>query len=131
MVGSPHGLGELVNDSRTWARSLVAYCASDRTRARELIRRHIAFVWALNAALRHDGDKYFHTYLKPEEVVAVEALANVPNGILALQTREVHARERAGEIDGFRFLGLAGLLQNISNQMGKSERIRNTIFPLM
>src|SRR5262249_34339294 len=51
--------GELVNDSRSWARSLVTYCSADRAPARELVRRHIAFVWALNAALRRDGDKYF------------------------------------------------------------------------
>ncbi len=123
--------GELVNDSRTWARSLVAYCPEDRARVRELVRRHIAFVWALNAALRRDGGKYFHGYLKADEVAAVEALANVPNGILALQTRELHALERAGAIDGFRFLGLARLLENFSNEMGKCERIRNTVFPLM
>jgi putative membrane protein len=123
--------GALVNDSRTWARSICAYLPRDGARARAFVRRHIGFVWALNSSLRGDGDPYFHRYLEPNEVSAIESLANPANGILSLQTRDLHALQSEGGIDGFRFLGLAKLLQSFSDEMGMSERIQKTVFPSM
>lgn len=67
--------------------------------------------------------------LTPEEFSDVEKASNVPNAILSYQTAFVENLYKRGAIDGFRFTEMNRMIVNFCDEMGKSERIANTVFP--
>lgn len=126
--------GALVNDSRSWARNLLSFCdnnAAGETKhiARRMIFRHIGFLYALKAHLRQTNDRYYEGYLGGTEDDAVRNSKNIPNAILNLQAADLQLLRQQQAIDGFLFRELNTMLVNHCDNMGKSERIRNTVFP--
>ncbi|GEP90379.1 putative membrane protein [Chitinophaga terrae (ex Kim and Jung 2007)] len=125
--------GALVNDSRSWARSLLYYQsnteAAPQTMVRHMIYRHLAFVYALKTVLRKRPDDYYTRYLTREEIEQVQKENNIPNAILNLQARDLQHLRNTGAIDGFTFMEMNQLLVKHCDEMGQSERIRNTVFP--
>jgi putative membrane protein len=121
--------GGLVNDSRSWARSLVAYC-KDPVLKRKMILRHIAFIYALKSALRKQPEQISAKYLPADEASEIEPFRNKANAILDRQAIDLEKLQQDGNIDQFRFQALNVLLQNFCDGMGRSERINNTVFPV-
>lgn len=126
--------GALVNDSRSWARNLLFYAKTEVNDesvhiTRRMVYRHLAFLYALKAALRKAPDDYYTGYLGDGEAEYVKAQSNIPNAILNLQADDLDLLSRQGAIDGFRFRDINGLMQKFCDEMGQSERIRNTVFP--
>lgn len=129
--------GALVNDSRSWARSLIAYCAFPTASGsekisndyRKMIHRHIGFLYTLKSFLRNSNDEEHKKYLTVEEGIEVEKFANKPNAILDMQALALEKIKRENVIDNFQFLALTDLLRSFCDGMGKSERIKNTVFP--
>ena len=128
--------GSLVNNSRSWARSLLGYASAEanntgqlRGLQKQMIYRHIGFLYALKAALRGEGKQDHKKYLPEAELAQVELHSNRHNAILSLQTADVESLYQKGWIDGFKFIQINALLVEFCNDMGKSERIKNTIFP--
>lgn len=124
--------GMLVNDSRSWARSLISYVddqGEGKTLVRTMILRHIAFLYILKGALRGLNDNNTTKYISAAEQEEIKRHMNQHNAILSLQSRDLQTLSKNGYIDGFRFMELNELLVNFSNQMGMSERIKNTVFP--
>lgn len=128
--------GALVNDSRSWARSVLSYIDKDEVDPEvlkglhtRLIYRHIGFLYTLKGALRGgltDSDK---TYIPTGDLHEVDEHTNLPNALLLLQARELQALHQQGYIDGFRLMQLDALLVKFTDEMGMSERIKNTVFP--
>lgn len=122
--------GALVNDSRSWARSLVAY-SKDQLKAEKMIRRHIAFLYALSCSLRKDdANTNYTTYLTADELNSLNPNYHRANEILQFQAQDLNTLRQTGAIDEFVFASLNSLLQNFCDGMGKSERINNTIYPI-
>jgi len=132
--------GGLVNDSRTWARQLVAYAqypsAADTEVSKELnsvkkraIYRHIAFLYALKDNLRGETKKDYQKYLSGEEFDAVERESNIHNAILSFQSKDLEYMKKSNWIDGFKFIELNKMIIRFCDGMGMSERIKNTVFP--
>jgi ion channel-forming bestrophin family protein len=128
--------GSLVNNSRSWARGILSYSHREGSQEGEIpsdhkamIYRHIAFLYALKAALRNQEWESYKQYLPPEEVEIVEKKSNKHNAILHLQSRSLESLYQEGCIDGFKFLHLNDMLVTFADDMGKSERIKNTVFP--
>lgn len=124
--------GGLVNDSRSFARSLLSYVPqSDENNVvvQQMVRRHIAFLYALKAKLRGTVDLIYVKYLDEEERKQVEKQANIHNAILHKQSEDLEQLYSSGKIDGFKFMQINELLVKFSDQMGMSERIKNTVFP--
>jgi ion channel-forming bestrophin family protein len=126
--------GGLVNDSRSWARALMAYShpadyKGISQQEEKMIKRHLAFLYALKASLRRKPDGLYEKYLSEEERNQVKGFTNIPNAILDIQARELQLLQDMKYIDGFKFLHLNGVLTNFTDGMGKSERINNTVFP--
>jgi putative membrane protein len=127
--------GALVNNSRSWARQLIYF--SDRKqegiavdlKIKTLIYRHISFLFALKQVLRKSKVKEYNKYLSDDDVAFVESESNIPNAILAVQTKGLNELYETKVIDGFKFLELNKMLISFSDEMGKSERIKNTVFP--
>lgn len=121
--------GGMVNDSRSWSRSLIAYC-KDPVYQRRMILRHIAFLYALKSSLRKQHDYNTEKYLTSEEISSISSFRNQANAILDMQAIDLDKIEKDNSIDNFRFLGLNSLLENFCDGMGRSERINNTVFPV-
>ena len=129
--------GALVNDSRTWARQVMQYTrASDELPEpalhdlrREAILRHIAFLYALKDNLRGSRTQEYRRFVTPDESATVASHSNVPNALLSLQSKAVEYWYAKQAIDGFRFIELNRMIVNFCDEMGKSERIKNTVFP--
>jgi len=120
--------GGIVNDSRSWARSLLVY-TTDGYLARKMIVRHIAFLYALKADLRKTTDEEYKKFLSPADIHHLDGFSNIPNAILDLQSTDLQLLFDQHKIDGFHFLALNELVRGFCDGMGKSERIRNTVFP--
>jgi len=128
--------GALVNDSRSWARSVIAYISQHELEDSQftilknrLVCRHIAFLYALKANLRGAVDETYSQYLDEKDIKEISGHTNVPNAILTIQTRELQTLSASGRIDGFRFMEMNQLLVKFTDEMGMSERIQKTVFP--
>lgn len=122
--------GGLVNDSRSWARSLIAY-SSNQVLAEIMIRRHLAFLVTLSTSLRKDESNLSYTeYLIPADLDSLEPKYNRANQLLQLQAADLHQLRQTDAIDLLVFANLNTLLQNFCDGMGKSERINNTVYPI-
>jgi putative membrane protein len=124
--------GGLVNDSRSFARSLLSYVPrNDESNiiVKRMICRHIAFLYALKANLRNTVDLIYVKYLDESEKNEIETQTNMHNAILQKQAADLQKLYENGQIDGFKFLDINGLLVKFCDEMGMSERIKNTIFP--
>lgn len=129
--------GELVNNSREWARSMMAYCSvpasgneeSVKQYQQKMIFRHLAFLYALQSSLRKTNSNEHEKYLTPEEAQSIQHFANKPNAILDIQSKELEQMANEKVVDSFRYYAMANLIKNFGEGMGKSERINNTVFP--
>jgi putative membrane protein len=129
--------GELVNNSREWARSIVSYTSIPANGTAEglkqtqqkMIFRHLAFLYALQSSLRNSKSNEYEKYLSTEEASRVRLFANAPNAILDIQSRELEKMSGDKMIDSFRFYAIANLIASFGDGMGKSERINTTVFP--
>lgn len=128
--------GAMVNDSRNWARSAMGYITAGdlndpnlELTKQKLIRRQIAFVYSLRDVLRKTPGRYFEKYLTSEDLLIVKHRSNTPNAILTLHAKDLLDLLNRKAIDEFRFVQMDNLLHALTDHLGKSERIRNTVFP--
>lgn len=121
--------GALVNDSRSFARNLINYVEGDNETVQTMVRRHIAFIYALKANLRHTVDGIYIKYLTEADKNEVDQQSNVHNAILNIQARELQKLLKANQIDGFKFIEINEMLTRLTDSMGMCERIKNTVFP--
>ena len=125
--------GALVNDSRSFARSLICYADRSKTGAgvlvERMIYRQIGFVYALNTGLRRNSSTDHKRFIYAEDVKKVEGCTNIPNALLTLHAKDLENLQILGAIDGFRFLNLDQLVVKLCDSMGGAERIKSTVFP--
>jgi putative membrane protein len=129
--------GAIVNDSRSWTRSVLSYVKPNNMITEEefadiqkgMIYRHIAFLYALKGNLRSTDDVGYKKYLTNSEIDIINTHSNKHNAILQLQSKRLKEVYDSGLIDGFQFLQMDNLLVKFTDEMGMSERIKNTVFP--
>lgn len=129
--------GALVNDSRSWARQIIHYTSANSSEEiselkklrRTTIYRHIAFLYALKENLRGSDKNQFKEFLKPKDYELAISKSNIHNALLNQQSKDLEYLSKRHWIDGFRFMEMNKTLTKFSDQMGMSERIKNTVFP--
>ncbi|MEJ7769486.1 MAG: bestrophin family ion channel [Chitinophagaceae bacterium] len=128
--------GALVNDSRTWARNILVHTTEGKSDSnvlletkKRMIFRHISFVYSLKDKLRESNSLYYEKYLEDSEKIILKKETNISNALLTLHSIDLQMLSDNQSIDGFRFLQLNQLITNFTDQLGKSERIKNTVFP--
>jgi putative membrane protein len=121
-------LGALIGDVRSFARLLMALPGGDRSRRERMVRKVIAYVYALMAHLRSQP--------MPAEVLrydpASERIAqtrNVPDALLRELAGELAAMLQAGEIGEITFAHLDERLVAMSAIQVACERIKGTPTP--
>ncbi len=129
--------GMIVNTSRSWARQWLHYSTvSDQLPMDVLkrlrigaIHRQVAFVYSLKESLRGTSKMKHHKFLSKEEISRVDNESNTPNALLSEHARDLQFLYESGGVDGFRFQEMNRTLNAICDEMGKCERIKNTVFP--
>lgn len=129
--------GVLVNSSRTWARNIILLPSPNENFQGDnlqlmkeyTVKRHIAFLYALKEKLRGTDKGEYKKYLIQSDLDIIKSEGNIHNAILSLQAMELKSWKRDGLIDGFEFIELNREITRFCDEMGKSERIKNTIFP--
>lgn len=122
IIGGVSGL------SRLLARQCVSHIGQ-REQVVKMVYRQIAFVYALKEYLRNTNERAYEQYFEgviPDIVLKAE---NKYNAILLLQQQHLEQLYLKGWIDGFKFTEFNQTLTALSGEMGKAERIKNTVFP--
>lgn len=149
--------GEIVNNSRSWANSIIMLVDETPDAApkkQQLIKRHIAWVVALSHQLRKnsvlktskkarvfnkrlEGFEEYHTaqsshyrpYLIEGEFEEFQTKANPAVHILRRQGQDLATLYKDGKVDNNRLVALNETLAKLYDCQGKCERIKNTPFP--
>lgn len=134
--------GGIVNYSRTFAMQVISFSSDSNNPQmhatdeelkkwqKEMIYRHIAWLYALTIHLRKKGDwDELGKYLSEEEMKQLPEFVNKPTQLINLQGKSLKYAFEKGIIDSFRHIELSEKLEEFYNLQGMSERIKNTIFP--
>jgi putative membrane protein len=130
--------GQLINTSRSVARQTLTLVGGPREEQiaveafrRELVRRQIAYVYALKAHLRtRAGWDELKALLDPEEVESLARVINVPNAIVLETGRLYRQAFDRGWVDRMHLPVLEESLTRLLDIQGGCERIKKTPVPL-
>jgi putative membrane protein len=128
--------GTFVNDSRSFARMVLTLFdkSNDADRVAtlqdRLIRRHIAYLYAVKEHLRKENTQEYLGHLGERDAGRIATRAHKGNALLELQGEDIDAAERSGYIDVLRMAQLNNMLTDFSTSMGMAERIKTTVFPV-
>lgn len=128
--------GAIVNNSRSFGLELITYPIGKTNIEEEEIAkwqkvvtmRHIAWLYALNSQLRKNK-VVISQYISDHDQKLLEGKNNIAAQLLIIQGKDVNKAFRKGWIEEFRFNALIGTIKKFYDDQGKSERIKNTVFP--
>lgn len=128
--------GAIVNDSRTFARQILSLMEDplepDRIDGfkKRMIKRQIAWCYALGKGLRRDDPMpMISKFVSEEELEYLKDYDNKHVGIIQLHARDLNNALKQGWVNPYQQVELDQTLTRLCDHMGKSERIKNTVFP--
>ncbi len=144
--------GAIVNYSRTWATQVLSLVEESENDKKILIYRHLAWINALRIQLRQPSsfsmkpsrslkhiiegyeeesslEKALKQYISEEELKSVLPRKNAATHLIKKQALHLEKLLAQGRITEFDKLLLHGLMEEMYNQQGACERIKNTPFP--
>jgi ion channel-forming bestrophin family protein len=128
--------GAIVNDSRTLARQILSlmddpYDADAiQPFKHRMINRQIAWCYALGKGLRKDDPMpLVAKFVSEEEQDYIKGYDNKHIGLLQLHARDIKNALKQGWINPYQQVEIDNTLTRLCDAMGKSERIKNTVFP--
>ncbi|MCK5281680.1 MAG: hypothetical protein KAK04_24180 [Cyclobacteriaceae bacterium] len=129
--------GALVNDSRSFCRMIITFIEKDGDIDDEfisfknhLIHRQLAFIILLRNRLRDQNTGEELKYLNEHDKKELENQSHKANAILTLQGKDLNTAEKSKYLDVIRMAQVNEMLNRFSDSMGKSERIKLTVFPV-
>lgn len=129
--------GALVNDSRSFCRMVLTFIHEEeekkdenRSLAKQLVHRHLAFLIILRDRLRDQQSGEELKYLCEEDQMLLQSKSHRANVIQTLQGKDLDSAEKLNFIDVIRMSQINEMLNRFSDSMGKSERIKLTVFPV-
>jgi len=128
--------GAIVNDSRTLIRQVLTFYKDpdfsfEANEFKEnFAKRQIAWCYSLGQALRNkDAIKPLIGLISAEELRFVQNHQNVPNAILLLHARDLRNAKIDKRFNMYQQVEIDNTLSRLCDEMGKCERIKNTVFP--
>ncbi len=129
----------IVNSSRTWTRLILRLLQSGEKGGNtveglkeKLIFRQLAWNYILERRLRGKPPlEGMEKYLNQEDLSFLEGIDNATQGLLFLQSRDLIAAYKRGNITLFEHIELEEVLHDLETSMGKAERIKKTHFPVL
>lgn len=130
--------GSIVNDSRNYVREVSFLCIIGKHGSEkqiafrdEMVRLLMAWSYALVGALRKlPEDEWDNEYITSEEYEAFKRTdQNLPNAILHQMMQTLQDAFDEGLINQFQQVRITETINELCVSMGKSERIKTTVFP--
>ena len=122
--------GEIVNESRTLAFQLKTYINSQNPAIRIICFRQIAWNYSLGSHLRNTTDyDRIKPWLAEKEFIIIKESTNAPLMLMSLQYDTIRQLFDSDSIDKFSQIEVENTLSRLTSAQGRSERIKNTIFP--
>jgi ion channel-forming bestrophin family protein len=128
--------GAIVNDSRTFARQILSLMEDpldpDRIDGfkKRMIKRQIAWCYALGKGLRRDDPMpMISKFVSEEELEYLKDFDNKHVGLVQLHARDLNNALKQGWVNPYQQVEIDQTLTRLCDHMGKSERIKNTVFP--
>lgn len=128
--------GGIVNDSRTLVRQVLTFykdheSSEDAMAFKErFAMRQAAWNYSLGNFLRgQDAHSSTRRFLSDEEYAFVSRHKHVPNALLMLHGRDIRKALEEGKLNAYQQVEIDKTLTRLCDDMGKCERIKNTIFP--
>ncbi|OJV12852.1 MAG: hypothetical protein BGO21_03715 [Dyadobacter sp. 50-39] len=128
--------GAIVNDSRTFARQILSLMEDpldpDRIDGfkKRMIKRQIAWCYALGKGLRRDDPMpMISKFVSEDELEYLKDFDNKHVGLVQLHARDLNNALKQGWVNPYQQVELDQTLTRLCDHMGKSERIKNTVFP--
>jgi putative membrane protein len=133
--------GKLINDSRHFSLKVISFLSNHwnsdlskediETAQKRLIYRHIAFVWSVNKHLRKlEWKKTLVPFISKEEFDKLVLEEHIPLALLKYQIIDIKELYEEKYFEDFRHLSFDTIMENFNDALGKSERIKNTVFPM-
>ncbi|UHG94495.1 bestrophin family protein [Spirosoma oryzicola] len=125
--------GALVNDSRNLIRQLQVFVANGPDRDELLhafVERQCAFCFVLGDSLRgQDVTARLQAFLSVADSQRVAQATNIPNALLLVQGLSLRGLYDCQRITDYQLVQLNMTLNNLTDSMGRCERIKKTVFP--
>lgn len=124
--------GAVVNNSRTFAREVMSFVGGKNPRAgRQLIYRQIGFVEAMGKHLRRQGGiEHLTRLLSDEDYEIVKTKKHIPQALLAMNLNQLTSINEHGSLSTYQLVQLERVIQQLTDELGRAERIKNTPFPV-
>jgi len=124
--------GAVVNNSRTFAREVMGFVGGHNYDiGRELIYRQIGFVESMGKHLRKQGGiDHLNRLLSTGDYEIIKTKKHVPNALLMMNLKQLADLNTQGELSTYLLVQLETIIQNLTDELGKAERIKNTPFPV-
>lgn len=119
--------GAIVNDSRTLIRLVIQFmpAGEDRT-IKEFAERQIIWTYALGESLRKlPFSEKVQQYLNEHQISG----ANIPNALLDAHSQQLREISASKVLTDFQQMQLNDIITRLCDNMGKCERLKNTVFP--
>ncbi|MGV3559004.1 bestrophin family protein [Larkinella arboricola] len=125
--------GAIVNDSRSFIRQLLMYLPAlphRQTIIHSFVQRQCAWCFVLGDSLREQSlaDR-LSEFLPPETVKHILSFDNKPNALLLDHGLSIQQLYRDGHLTDYQMVHLSTTLNNLTDSMGRCERIKSTPFP--
>ena len=121
--------GAIVNDSRSLIIQLKNF-STDQDTIKKIGLRHIAWCFILSDTLRQiPFNSKFNKYFSKKEFDKLSLIKHKPLHIIDLNAADIQRLKDNGSINHFQQIQIDNTIQNLCASMGKSERIKNTVFP--
>lgn len=125
--------GAIVNDSRSFIRQLQMFLPDgpeQQAILHSFVQRHCAWCYVLGDSLRGaDVSDHLRDFLSPANVRHILTFDNKPNALLLGHGLAIRQLYEQGQLTDYQMVQLSITLNNLTDSMGRCERIKNTIFP--
>ncbi|WP_244283439.1 bestrophin family protein [Flavobacterium hercynium] len=128
--------GAIVNDSRTLIRQVLTFYKDpdfsvEASEFKEnFAKRQIAWCYSLGQSLRKlDALKPIENLVSEEELRFVKNHHNIPNALLLLHGKDLRNAKNEKRLNMYQQVEIDNTITRLCDNMGKCERIKNTIFP--
>ncbi|MCK8495504.1 MULTISPECIES: bestrophin family protein [Spirosoma] len=125
--------GAIVNDSRSFIRQLQTFLPVDtnhKTYLHPFVERQCAWCYVLGDTLRRQPvSQRLEEFLPSQEAKQVADAHNPPNMLLVKHALAIRRLYDEALITDYQLVQLNATLTNLTDSMGRCERIKNTVFP--